>query len=215
MSRGDSPALADDLLFVVWDTNHSGRPRLLPAIAGLVLAGGLLGELVLHGRIVIEGERLHVADARPVRKELLDRVLASLKRAPECTAVRIWLDGLAKSSIADVAERLRAAEFLKSEGRTFLLRKERYFHTDFARAMWPMTQVRSILIFGREARQQDLALIALADAAQMNTVVLEDPAERLQADLYRRHLLTTLEPSLAHLTGHVRAATGDAVLTYR
>ncbi|MDF2709626.1 MAG: hypothetical protein K0R62_5278 [Nonomuraea muscovyensis] len=208
--------LADDFFLVGWDTTGSGKPRLHLSGLALGLAGALIAELVLERRVLVRGVRLQVADQRPLREHLADRVLADMANAPQHTDVRTWLAYLARRAVADVTARMMRAGLLDRETpRIRRRRPSRYFATDFGRAVWPSTRLRLSLARGEPLTAHDMVLAALVDASGMTDTVVEDPAHRQAA---RRHLtgaLAALPEPVGDLTRHVRAAVGDAVLTYR
>ncbi|MBT2234729.1 GPP34 family phosphoprotein [Nonomuraea sp. NEAU-A123] len=207
--------LADDLFFTMWDTTHAGLPYLHPSRATLGLAGALIGELVLRDRLTVEGEHLRVIDTRRVHENVADGALASIMASPRHTAVRTWLEYLAKNAVKNVTGRLIAARLLTREKPT-LLGRERFRYTQFTKAMWPSTRLRLDLDERAPMTVQDMLLAALVDACDLMRVVIEDPADRPAAAAYLTALLKERMPQpLKDLVGGVRAVVGDSVLTYR
>ncbi|MEU4231093.1 GPP34 family phosphoprotein [Nonomuraea sp. NPDC026600] len=208
--------LADDLFFAMWDTTHSGLPHLHPSRAALGLAGALIGELVLHNRLTVAGEHLRVVDPRRVHEAVADGALASIMASPRHTAVRTWLEYLAKDAVKNVTGRLIAARLLTREQPTLFRRQQRFRYTQFTKAMWPSTRLKLDLDERKPMTVQDMLLAALVDACDLMRVVIEDPADRPAAKAYLAALLKERMPQpLKDLTGSVRAAVGDSVLTYR
>lgn len=73
------------------------------------LAGALLGELVLFGRVVISDGEVCVVRAGPVSDALVSWTLTELIQQPQHRDVRIWLAFLAESASELVGRRLAAA----------------------------------------------------------------------------------------------------------
>ncbi|GAA3697319.1 hypothetical protein GCM10022224_074020 [Nonomuraea antimicrobica] len=180
------------------------------------LAGALLGELVLHRRIVVRGVRLHMSDSRPVKESVADRALADLGNSPHHTDVRTWLAYLAQRSLEEVSGRLLTAGLLERESRRLLKRQKfRFFATDFSHAVWPATRLRLALGQCRPLSPQDMALATLVDACDLTDTVLDDPDNRRASRDYLTTLLATMPQPLRDLSRQVHAAVGDSVLTYR
>ncbi|WP_188189340.1 GOLPH3/VPS74 family protein [Nonomuraea sp. SYSU D8015] len=208
--------LADDFFLVAWDTTSSGKPRMHLQGIALGLAGALIAELVLAQRVAVRGVRLGVVDVQGLQDRVADKVLSEIRNSPQHTDVRTWLAYLAQRSIADVSGRLGASGLLQRQTPKVLKRKQpRYFSTDFSRAMWPATRLRLSLVRCEPLSPQDMALATLMDACDLTDTVLDDPADRRVARQYLTTLMAAMPPPLRDLSRQVRAAVGDAVLTYR
>ncbi|MBF8188659.1 GPP34 family phosphoprotein [Nonomuraea sp. K274] len=208
--------LADDFFLVSWDTTGSGKPRLHVQGIALGLAGALIGELVLDRRVAVRGVSLEVVDSRPAGDGLANTVLTDIGNSPHHTGVRTWLAYLARRSVADVSARMEATGLLRQEAPKLLRRKQpRYFSTDFVQAMWPTTRLRLALVRREPLASQDMALATLVDACDLTGTVLDDPADLRVARPFLTAVLAAMPPPLSDLSRLVRAAVGDAVLTYR
>ncbi|HEX4814654.1 MAG TPA: GPP34 family phosphoprotein [Nonomuraea sp.] len=208
--------LADDFFLVAWDTTGSGKPRMHLQGIALGLAGALIAELVLARRVAVRGVRLGVADPQRVEDPVADAVLSEIRNSPHHTDVRTWLAYLAQRSLADVSGRLEADGLLQRETGKLLRRKQpRYFSNDFSRAVWPATRLRLALVKYRPLDPRDMALATLVDACDLTGIVLDDAADRRAARTYLATLLAAMPQPLSDLSRQVRAAVGDAVLTYR
>jgi hypothetical protein len=93
--------LADDL-YLMAHHEVSGKPLLQPRAAGLGLAGALLAELVLVGRIRIGPGGVAVAEPAPTEDALADSVLDLVLGEREPHAVQMWLLFLARNAAGDV-----------------------------------------------------------------------------------------------------------------
>lgn len=115
----DEFTLADELALLAHDDDGSrtlGRPSL-----GYGLAGALLVELVLAGRIDVVGKKVAVLDPTPTGRPLLDRALARIAddkpRKPGH-----WVDKLSRKLTEQVMDGLVERGVLRrEEGRVLLL----------------------------------------------------------------------------------------------
>jgi hypothetical protein len=208
--------LADEFFLIAWDTAGSGAPLLHPRATSLGLAGALLGELALAQRITIWRAEVRVTDPRPVPDVLGQRVLHEMVSAPEHTDIRTWLAYLAKNSVPEVAARLIDAGLLRrTETRMLWRRNVRYEATNYVKAAWPAVRVEKMLVNGERLTPADMALAALVEATGLLDTILLDRRDRAMAHRYLATFMATMPPSLRDIAGHVRAAVGDAVLSYR
>lgn len=209
--------LADEFFLIAWDTAVSGTPLLHVQATSLGLAGALLGELALQERVAVHGARIEVTDPAPVPDPLTQSVLKLIVTTPEHSDVRTWLAYLAQNTVEAVAGRLVQARLVvREEARSMLFRKGvRYIATDYARGAWPSARVEMLLVNARPMTPADMALVAMTEATGLLDSILTDPQGRRNARRYLGTVLATQPPSLRDLAGHVQAAVGDAVLSYR
>jgi hypothetical protein len=209
--------LADEFFLISWDTAISGSPILNTQATSLGLAGALLGELTLHRRVAIRGPQIWVADRTPLQDPLLGNLLELMNSTPEHSDVRTWLAYLAHNSVDAVVDRLvRAGLVRREESRSMLLRKSaRYMATDYAKGAWPIQRIEILLSEGRPMTPADMVLVSLIEATGLLDTVISHMHDRRSARRYLATLMATLPAPLRDLAGHVQAAVGDAVLSYR
>lgn len=209
--------LADEFFLISWDTAVSGSPILNTQATSLGLAGALLGELALHGRVAIKGPQIWVADRTPLQGPLLGNLLELMAGTPEHSDVRTWLAYLAHNSVDAVVDRLvRAGLVRREESRSMLLRRNaRYMATDYAKGAWPIQRIEILLAEGRPMAPADMVLVSLIEATGLLDTVISHMHDRRSARRYLATLMATLPAPLRDLAGHVQAAVGDAVLAYR
>lgn len=203
--------LADELFLIAHD-DTTGRPRLHLRAAELGLAGALLGELLLYGRIAVHGGRLTVVDRRPPDDALAHTVLDQVIAEPQYRAVRIWLAFLAGQAVDAVGQRLeRAGRVTRTQRRWG--RVVRYVPVDMSTAAWPGHRLRLFLTRGEPMTVTDTLLAGLVSATGLTSQVLWDaPASSHE---YLASLIAALPPPLRELVAHLQAAVGDAVLSHR
>ncbi|RJL23041.1 GOLPH3/VPS74 family protein [Bailinhaonella thermotolerans] len=208
--------LADEFFLIAWDTAGQGKPVLHPQGAALGLAGALLGELILGERLTVQGAGLLVLNRVPVEDPLARDVLAQIVAAPEHTDVRTWLAYLAQDAAEGVGARLQDAGLVQRvESRVLFRTRVRYEATEFAKGAWPSLRLTMLLSEHQPMSLPDMLLAALVDAAGLLDHVLFEPEQRAPAREYLTTLTAALPPALRGLAGHVSAAVGSAVMTYR
>jgi hypothetical protein len=204
--------LADDL----WLLAHhdvTGRPFLQPRALGLGLAGALLAELVLSGRIAVRAGLVAVRDQTPARQELADAVVGLLLSEPGPLPVRDWLTVLAATTARAVPARLAAAGYLTRVSTRRPWRADRWQPVDADCAFAPLFRIRAVLDPGRTATVPGITLAGLALACGLGPRLL--PYGPSGA---RRHLdeaIRRVAPDLRELIAHVQAAVDSAVLSQR
>ncbi|MGK7870146.1 GOLPH3/VPS74 family protein [Falsiroseomonas sp. E2-1-a20] len=178
--------MPEEILLLLLD-DETGKPVGLPGPAGdLALAGAILMELALAGRIDTDLDRLVVVQQRPTGDALLDGVLARLATgAPERTS-RWWIQDLAKSGPefrTAILDRLVAAGVLRRiEDRFLWVFPERRYPKAEGRAETAEVRrrLRGVLLEDEIPDPRDALLIGLARAAGLVPLVL-DEAEAAQA----------------------------------
>ena len=99
--------LADEL-FLVGHDQYSGRPHVADAVLDTGLAGAVLGELFLSGRVdVEEGCLVTVRDQRPYGDRVSDAALAEILKRRESHPVRAWVEYLRADAQRGPQVRLR------------------------------------------------------------------------------------------------------------
>lgn len=208
--------LADEFFLIAWDTAMSGTPVLHPKITALGLAGALLGELVLAGRVGIQAGQVWVTDSRPIDDPLAQSLLNEIGNTREHIDLPMWLAYFARNSVQRVATRLVRAGLVEPDVSRVLWRKRvRYLATEYAKGAWPAVRLELMLLKGRDVTPNNLTLASLVDATGLLGVIVPDSRDRAAGREYLGVLMNSLPPSLRELAGQVQVSVGDAVLTYR
>ncbi|NKE45699.1 GPP34 family phosphoprotein [Roseomonas frigidaquae] len=183
-----SLTMPEEILLLLLD-DETGKPVGLPGPAGdLALAGAILMELALAGRIDTDLDRLVLVQQRPTGDALLDGVLARLvagNTAGERTS-RWWIQDIAKSGPAlraQVLERLVDGGVLRRiEDRFLWVFPERRYPKATGRAETAEVRrrLRGVLLEDEIPDPRDALLIGLAKASGLVPLVLSEE-ERAQA----------------------------------
>jgi hypothetical protein len=204
--------LADDL-YLLAHHEITGKPHLQPRAAGLGLAGALLAELMLSGKIYLQPDRIMVADRSPPGDGLARSVLGLLVSEPEQHAPRDWLLFLARTAAEDVALRLEQSGYLTRISSRRPWRVQRWIPVDADCAFAPFLRAKSALDSSKPITAQNAALAGLAAACglgrQMALYLPPKAHHRLQEAAQQLH------PSLRDLIIQTQAAVDSALLSHR
>ncbi|MEV6810947.1 GPP34 family phosphoprotein [Micromonospora sp. NPDC051296] len=203
--------LIADEFFLIAHNDTRGKAKLHPAAAGLGLAGGLLGELILYGHITVTSGQVTVIDRRPPADALAHTVLDQLIGEAQHQAVRTWLSFLAQTAVTSVGERLaRAGVLRRQENRRLLRTTVTYLPIDLNVAAWPATRLRAVLERAEPPSVPDALLLGLVAAAGLTREVLWSAGPRAH---HRLNLIIPALPApLKELVAHTESAVGAAVL---
>lgn len=204
--------LADDL-YLLAHHEVTGKLHLQPRAAGLGLAGALLAELMLSGKIYLQPDQIMVADRSPPGDGLARSVLGLLVSEPEQHAPRDWLLFLARTAAEDVALRLEQSGYLTRISSRRPWRGQRWIPVDSDCAFAPFLRAKSALDSSKPITAQNAALAGLAAACglgrQMALYLPPKAHHRLQEAAQQLH------PSLRDLITQTQAAVDSALLSHR
>lgn len=210
---GGTGRVADDL-YLMAHSDVSGKPLLQPRAAGLGLAGGLLAELMLSGKICAGPDGVMVADPAPPQEELAGLVLGMLLSEHERRAAREWLLFLARTAAGDVAYRLAKAGYLARVPARRRWRGQRWVPVDSDCAFAPLVRVRPALLPSRPATVPAACLAGLAAACGLAPrMLMYAPPEASRRCL--DEAVARLHPGLRDLIAQTQAAVDSAVLSQR
>ena len=203
--------LADDL-YLMAHHERTGRPLLAPRAAGLGLAGGLLGELILADAIGIHGGDVIIGPA-PADDVLADTILSQVAGEAAPRPVADWLAVLSHTAHGEVAKRLEQAGYLVAlEARPW--RPLRWVPSDPDCAFAPVARLKAAVDMARptDVDVQTLALAALAAACGLSarlTSYLPGPRSRMEQAAGR------LDADLREVIICTQATVGAALLAHR
>jgi hypothetical protein len=141
--------LADEIVVLMLRDDTGAIRSECDSVANIAIAGGVLMELALLGRIDTDLTSLFIVDPKPVGDELLDPALQKIAAEPETRSSAWWIRVLGLHSgdlSAKVLERLVQAGILRAEDRQFLW--------VFSRRAYPQNT-------GREEREAKTRLVSV------------------------------------------------------
>lgn len=210
---GGTDRLADEFFLMSHDES-TGKPRLAERIAGLGLAGALLGELVVEARIELRQGTVTVLDSSPCDDALAGRVLEFLKQEEHPT--RTWLAFFAQSAHDEVGWRLTSAGLLVREGKKRPWQHGRWVPVSPSVAARPTALLCTQLIRGQDLDERSAVLLGLLRATGLDQPVLWEVRHTAPEALRRvGEALSALGPSLAELVTQTEAAVGSAIASHR
>jgi Golgi phosphoprotein 3 GPP34 len=208
---GGTGRLADDL-YLLAHHETTGKPHLQPRAAGLGLAGALLAELMLAGRIRCWRGLIIPAGGGPPADDLSQQMLSLVASERAHRPPRDWLLYLARTATGEVALRLARAGYLTpARGRRFGP-GARWVPVDPDSAFAPLVRVKSALRSpGLDAQHTTLAALAAASGLSHHLAGYLPPhAQRRLSETAGR-----LDPSLRELIAQTQAAVDSALLSHR
>jgi hypothetical protein len=213
----DMPLPLADELFCVAHDDRTGRCRIHHRVAGLGLAAGLLGELILRGRVDLAADGgLRVLNTASVRDVLAQSTLSLLLAQPQHREVRTWLVFLGERAVESGAERLAVTGIWQRAERHRLGRtRVSYRPTDANTVFWRTSRLARALTSTEPLGPQDAVLAGLVAATGLTDVLLWQLDTRYGCLTRIAAEVKRLPRSLCHLVASTEAAVGDAVLTPR
>lgn len=213
MARLSGTGLVADDLYLMAHDDAAGRPFLQPRALGLGVAGGLLAELMLAGKLRLSGGWLTPADPAPPHDDLGRFVLGLVLSEREPHPARDWLAFLARTSASDVAVRLGRAGYLAQVAARRPWHASRWVPADPDCAFAPLGRARPALEAPGQASAHGTILAGLAVACGLGSRLLPygPPGARRNLAI----ALQRLPPSLRELIAQVQAAVDSALLAHR
>ncbi|MEV7566924.1 GOLPH3/VPS74 family protein [Streptomyces tanashiensis] len=164
--------LAEEIMLLSLD-DESGAARERQSAAWAV-AGGILLDLVLAGRVAVEEGRLRVTDPTPTETPLLDGRLRQIaewagrrSRDPKVTE---WLTRDHSKAVKATAESLRARGLVREEQRKVLgvFPVTRYPEADGATERELRDRLRAVVLDGAEPDVRTAGLVGLVHGAKLH-----------------------------------------------
>ena len=178
---------AEEIVLLLLDEERGALMSSLPSHSlDIVLAGAVLMDLALEGRIDTDLTQLSMVDSTPLGDDLLDPTLADIAQSAEAHAINFWLARIAErgSEIRDrTIARLVTRDILEAEGDALLFltravsRSRRYPSIDGSVIEDVKLRIMRVLFSGEIPDLRDIVLICLADACGIFESILSK-AER-------------------------------------
>ncbi|MFC8269740.1 GPP34 family phosphoprotein [Streptomyces cinereoruber] len=170
--------LAEEIMLLSLD-DASGAAKEKQSAAWAV-AGGILLDLVLAGRVAVDGGRLRVADRTPTDVPLLDERLRLIagwagrrSRAPKTTE---WLTKDCAKAVKATTESLHGRGLVRAEQRRVmgLFPVTRYPEADGSVERELRDRLRAVVLDGAEPDTLTAGLLALVHGAKLHRVAFPD-----------------------------------------
>lgn len=175
-----SVTLADELVLLAYD-DETGRSAVSRIALDLGLAAATLIELVLRGRVTVDGGAVAVADPAPIGDPVADEVLGRLA-ADTPHSVASWIQRLRHLLRDRVLASLCARGIVRDQGETVRehFHLHRYPTVDPAVEQAARSRLAAALTGGGPPDERTAALATLVSAVRMEpTLGLSGPAEAL------------------------------------
>jgi hypothetical protein len=211
--------LLADQFFLIAHEDRTGRSRLHPRATGLGLAAGLIGELMLIGRVrVLDGE-LRVASREPPGDVLAHDILDLLVAQPQHRDVRTWLAYLAQDAEIKVGERLLRAGAVEPVVRRRLMGSQTLYmpmNTDQRNAAaWAPVRLANLLVQRRGMDTADRTLAGLVLATGLTRFVLWDFPVHRPGVTQLHAMVESLPAELLELIEHTQVSVGSVLAAGR
>lgn len=200
--------LAEEVFLLALDDQRGViKPSLLPVL-DCALAGALLMELALCGRIDTDATELRVTSDAPTGDALLDEALCELQRQPDPQPIAYWVGRFTETARhlqEQALSRLLAKGVLKQEDRRLLwvFAVRRYPVVDDREVKEVRTRLRDLVLGDDLPEPRDVVLLNLGNACRL----LEDlltPREHERAQA-RIAALARLDLIGQEMAGSIRA----------
>lgn len=196
--------LADEL-FLVGHDQYRGRPRVSGRVLDTGLAGAVLGELVLDGRIAIRPDTMvQVWDPRPYGERVTDAALAEILKQDRAHTVRAWVEHLRDQARVMVGSRLVGRGLVTPQ------RVQRFPAVDPVIAAAPQTRLGYLLDRPEQADEPSAVLGALTLVTGLDAAMGGPSDRQIRDGLTQMH--EALDPQLRALTLGVAAAAAQTML---
>jgi hypothetical protein len=217
-SKGRGSVLADQY-FLIAHEDRTGRSRLHPRATGLGLAGALIGELVLEGRVGIADGDLIILDRHPPTDALAHDILDLLIAQSRHRDVRTWLAFLSQDAAARVGERLMRLGAVEPVVRRRMLSTQTLYMPNSAEqrnaAAWAPARLANLLVRGIEMSVSDRLLVGLIAATGLTRHVLYDFEMHRHAFQILPNAVESLPSDLRELVEITEASVGSVLTVGR
>lgn len=208
-----------DQYFLIAHEDRTGRSRLHPRATGLGLAGALIGELILEGRVGIADGDLIILDRHPPTDALAHDILDLLIAQSRHRDVRTWLAFLSQDAAARVGERLMRLGAVEPVVRRRMLSTQTLYMPNSAEqrnaAAWAPARLANLLVRGIEMSVSDRLLVGLIAATGLTRHVLYDFEMHRQAFQTLPNAVESLPSDLRELVEITEASVGSVLTVGR
>jgi hypothetical protein len=179
------------------------------------LAGAILSELAIMGKIVTKEGRICIVDASPIGDLLCDNALAFIAAMKKPHKIGRLVNDLAKEPLfKQTAERLAERNIITIEKKRFswISPSIVYPQVDGSTKYWLKARLRAIILAGEKPEAQDIALFSLLTACQLLRLIFtRDERSAAQKQVDALVLGDDYGEALAMLLADIDRAAGKAV----
>jgi golgi phosphoprotein 3 len=195
---------------------HEDKGKLIPTTTENLpvgLAGAILAELVLNGRLQVEeNHRLVVLDASPIQDEILDAVLEKIQSSERPRKVSYWVNQLnekPKKLFDQMEERLEAKGILLRDESNLISmpsQNELDGHNASAR-YWLKRRLRGLALTDQDVELRGLALLNLVQACDfIDLIFTKDERKIARRRIYELLVGTALSNGQAQAIEEIERA---------
>ena len=171
--------LAEDIVLLLLDDETGKMEDIHANVMEMLMAGAVLMDLGLKGRLDWDLERLFVVNETPTGDAVLDGVLAQVCAHSEPMAPKAWIQRIAERGMeirAAAIDSLVARRIINVEDRRFLwvFGSRRYPVIDNTEEREAKLRLMDVLLSDTIPDPHDIALICLADAASVFEIILSE-----------------------------------------
>ena len=169
--------IVEKILLLLLDDEKGTLPPVPQLTLHFVLAGAVLMELAMRGKIDTDDENILVVDRSAVGEEILDSTLALIASEPENREINFWIN-----KIADDGAELTELGFKRLVEREVLEVNEKHYFWIVKTQTYPIVddsperrvklRIMNILYGDEEPEQKDIVIICLMDACDMFRTIL-------------------------------------------
>jgi len=212
--------LLADQYFLIAHEDRTGRSRLHPRATGLGLAAGLLGELILLGRVSVHDGELRVLSRATPGDVLAHNVLDLLVAQPHHRDLHTWLAYLAQDAAVKVGERLLRAGAVEVVTRRRLMGSNQTLFLPMNAsqrnaAAWAASRLANVLVEQARMDIADRALSGLVYATGLTKHVLWDFPVHRPGVTHLYSILDSLPSDLRELVEHTQTSVGSVLAAGR
>jgi golgi phosphoprotein 3 len=162
--------LADEIVVLLLEDDTGAVKPACAGVANIAIAGGVLMELALLGRIDTDLTSLFIVDPNPAGDEFLDQALRMIAAEPQKQSSGWWIERLGLRTgdlVGKVLGRLVEAGILRSEDRRFLwvFSRRAYPQNSGREEREAKARIASIVFDDTVPDPRDTLLLSLADSA--------------------------------------------------
>ena len=204
--------LADEIVVLMLRDDTGAIRSECDSVANIAIAGGVLMELALLGRIDTDLTSLFIVDPKPVGDELLDPALQKIAAEPETRSSAWWIRVLGLHSgdlSAKVLERLVQASILRAEDRQFLwvFSRRAYPQNTGREEREAKTRLVSVMFNDDVPDARDTLLLGLAESTGvLNAIMSPEDLRKTSSRIAQVLALEEINRSLGGTVARWRAA---------